>query len=295
MSVKAYIDSLSLSVESHQSPIQLLSILDSIVHKFNLTMNYEESDYQTKYFFKVDNKTVFSYRVGTLNSIIIFNTGRGYYQILEFHGLKSYNTKLDSLRAEIIKNIADLMANKNIQLDLRVRSIDIAIDIPKPLNQIVATRSRARNTKINDQPLKIKDTCTYYLEDVVISGATCIDDKVENKNKLINRAKKQLSSYIYNKEYKEKSKNQNIFNKQISRFEVKILPAKAKKLSSFKDLIQTLSIYTVYSFDTVSQTIKLKERINSRKSINKYKPIEIDYSAVLQQISEFNVQFHQSE
>ncbi|QOY55405.1 hypothetical protein HUE87_03985 [Candidatus Sulfurimonas marisnigri] len=193
----------------------------------------ETNNSMNKYLVKENNQVIFDYRTLINKDGLVSN-------IINFNGLKTYNTDLDNNRTKHIFSLLEYLSIKCNLSKWDIRQIDICTDINTTNDKVIVQKDKVRGNRI-DKLITDISTKTQYIE--------TIKNKVKNGVKTLDRSNMMMSAYLCDKTHKELVLNNNI-DKDITRFEVKLLPRLLKKIHSIKELSNELNKYHVKLFGT---------------------------------------------
>lgn len=258
--VETYIDTLSIRCECDNKKQQeglFNALMDCLIERKIVGIRYDEE--QSGKYYQITKLQHGNTKLATIAKGYYINdtsfNPEYYYINISFYGLKRYNKVKDDASLLLVRTITAFLNTYNI--DFKLTELDIAMDIPSPINNILAVCvRRSPNIQyyqlgdIDSDGKKIqKDGGTYYMENQSSS---------KQKKSAMSRA------YLYNKRQKELTKYTRDIGFDLTRFELKL-----QKRWFVKNEFGTISIYkalgkyAVLEFTNIKQKKLLIQKLNS--------------------------------
>ncbi len=222
--------------------------LDNYCNINNLSKHtIETNTAMNKYLIKKDNKVMFVYK--TLKSKFKDEV----LNIIDFNGLLTHS-EVDRQRELLIPSLIEYLSIKANLNTWDIRQLDICSDMNITNDKVIVNKKKIKGNRLDKLDTKI-GTKTQYIETVKKK-----DNKLDRTNMLV-------SSYVYNKTYKELTQNNNILNEDITRFEIKLLPRVFKRIANISDIKDLVDNYTINTYKSKNQCNKDKVLLNANKKV----------------------------
>ena len=243
------IDTIVLKIDCKE-PNEQREIVEDIkvlLQQLNLFYKYNDKPISLSYLKTIDKRDLIVYHSNTILAVIKTGFAKQFYITIEFAGLKSYNTQLDEQSNNYLLRLASYLNSNNIPF--KIIELDICLDIESNFKNILSVCVK-RQPKVEyykvDKSQKYEST--LYLE------------KIE-KEKLKSTS---IRSYQY-----DKSKKENIQDRSITRFEIKIQPKyfinAGEDISKIEDHLKryyTFILVNKSDRNTVIKTLNKGARLN---------------------------------
>ena len=260
--VNTYIDTLGIRCECdnrEQRDSLSNALMDCLKERSIVGIQYDKK-YSTQYY-QITKLQHGKTKLGTIaKGYYINDTSFNpdyYYLNISFYGLKRYNKIKDDASLLLIRTITAFLNTYNI--DFRLIELDIAMDIPAPINNILALCVRNSpnihyyelgETNANGQMIQ-ENEGTYYIEN--------FSSPKQRKNTMIR-------GQSYNKRQKELTKYARDIGFEITRYEVKLQKRWfVKNEFGVIPIYKALQKYAVLEFKDINQKEQLIEKLNSVK------------------------------
>ncbi len=210
----------------------------------------ETNTSMNKYLIKQDNKVIFAYKT------LVDKDTKNIINIIDFNGLQtqSNTNTIDKSRNIILVDLLAYLSKKALLNKWNIRQLDICTDVNITNDKVIVQKQKVKGNRIDKLITKI-GTKTQYIETVKLK-----DKKLDRTNMLV-------SSYLYNKTYKELSINNNTIDDNITRFEIKILPRMFKRLINLNDINEIIKKYTLITYTSKNKCNTNKMLLNTNKAV----------------------------
>jgi hypothetical protein len=213
---------------------------NGLIQQKNYKLGYSNDSFkQFNFLVKDNNKVVFSYYKYEYKDKSTHQNTK--YTKLAFHGLKSYDNQIDTIRMNALFALFEHLLNKGHKP--YIAQLDIALDIPTDMQCIMVMRTNTKGIPRNKQS-----------ESDLTAGIHYVEADLPNGRKKSNRA------CLYNKGLKSS------LNEEMTRFEISI------KEDGFRQIHKDCHFYPYYNID-LFQKYLLDEII---KRTSYYKVIQFD-------------------
>ena len=172
---------------------------------------------------------------------------------IDFNGLLTHSN-IDNSRDIILVEILEYLSYKALINKWNIRQLDICTDMKTSNDKVIVQKQRVKGNRLDKLNTKI-GTNTQYIERIKIK-----DKKLDRSNMLV-------SSYLYNKTFKELSVNDNIINEDMTRFEIKLLPRIFKRIANLNDINEVIKKYTLSTYTSKNKCNTNKLLINANKAV----------------------------